>query len=118
DVAIEVELQRDGGVAERAGGRHFGDAGNASELAFERRRHGGGHGFGTGAGKRRADLEGGEIDLRQGRDREELVAQRSGQRDRRREQRRADRTVDEGGGEAHGAPSRAASTPAAADQPG
>ena len=49
DVAVEIELQRDGGRAEHADRGHLSDAGNLSEPALERRRHGRCHGVGTGA---------------------------------------------------------------------
>ena len=50
---FEIELHGDVGRAENAGGGHLGDAGDAAELALERRRDGRGHRFGARAGKRR-----------------------------------------------------------------
>ena len=52
DVAVQVELQRDAGRAERAGRGHLGDAGDAPELPLQRRGHRGRHGFGAGARQR------------------------------------------------------------------
>ena len=51
DVAIEIELESDRGRAERAGRGHLVDAGDASELALERRGNGGGHGSGLAPGR-------------------------------------------------------------------
>ena len=70
DVAVEVELNRDRGGAERAERGHLGDAGNLAELPLQRRRDRGRHGFGAGACQRRGDLHGREVDLRQRRHRQ------------------------------------------------
>src|SRR5581483_4700558 len=55
DVAIEVKLEGDASRAEITLGRHFIDAGDVAQLAFERRGDGGSHGFGRGAGQARGD---------------------------------------------------------------
>ena len=49
NVPAQVELQGDSRGAERTDGGHFVQPGNASELAFERRGHCGGHDFRAGA---------------------------------------------------------------------
>ena len=65
-------------------------AGDASELALERRRHRGGHGLGTGARQTRAHGDGREIHLRQRRDRKQPVSHRSRQRNRDHQERGGD----------------------------
>src|SRR5262249_14266224 len=65
DVAVEVELDRDRGRAQRTGRGHLRDAGDLRKLALQRLRDRRGHGFGTGAGQGGIDLDGREIDLRQ-----------------------------------------------------
>ena len=102
DVAVEVELHGDASVAGAGGRRHLVDAGDAGELALERRGDGGGHGFGVGAGKVGADGDGGELDLRERGDREQLVGDAAGEDDREREQERRDGALDEGRGEVDG----------------
>ena len=69
DVAVEIELQNDAGRAELADRGHLVDAGDASELALERSRDGGGHGLRTGARQARGNLNDRKFHLRQRRDR-------------------------------------------------
>src|SRR5882672_4499115 len=71
DVATEVELHGDRADAEHARRRHLGDAGNFRELTLEWGRHRRRHRDRIGAGKLGRDLDGGEIDLWQGGDRQE-----------------------------------------------
>ena len=66
DVAVQIELQDDAGRAAVAGGGHFGHAGDAAELAFQRRGHRGGHGLGVGPGQAGRHRDGGKIHLGQG----------------------------------------------------
>ncbi len=63
DVPVEVELEHDRGRAERARRRHLGDAGDASELALQRRRHRARHGLRARAGKACRYLDGGKVHL-------------------------------------------------------
>ncbi len=101
DVAVEVELQGDVGRAERARGSHLGDAGDASELPLQRRRHRRGHRLRACARQPRLHGDGGKLHLRQRRNGEELVGQGAGQRDRHRQQRGGNRPVDERRRNAH-----------------
>ena len=64
DVAIEIELESDGGAAELAGRSHLRDAGDAAELALERSGDSGGHGLRAGAGKIGVDDDRRKFDLR------------------------------------------------------
>ena len=54
----------------------------------------------AGAGKLRGHLDGREVHLRQGGDRQRAIAERAGQQDRDRQQPGRDRSGDEGGGDA------------------
>ncbi len=101
DVAREIELDGDSAVPERAARRHFRDAGNLSELAFQRLGNGGRHGFGIGARQLRRHLNGREVHLRQRGDGEERISGGSDEQDRRHQQRRRDRPLDERRREAH-----------------
>ena len=92
---FEIELQRDRGRAERARGRDLRHAGDAAEAPLERRRDGRSHRLGAGAGERGVDLDGGEVDARQGRDRQERVRREAREQQRRREQGRSDWAPDE-----------------------
>ena len=104
DVAAEVELDGDVGGAEAARGGHLGDAGDVAELALQRRGDGGGHDLGAGARQAGVDRDGGEVDLRQRRDRQQVEADGAGDGDRDGEQRRGDGAVDEWGGDVHSRP--------------
>ena len=88
-------------AAERARGGHLRDAGNQRELALERRGDVRGHGLGTGAGQRGADLQGRKVDHRHRRDRQVQIGHDPDHQSRGREQRGRDRTGDEGGGDVH-----------------
>ena len=68
---------------EGAGRTHLLQPRDRGELLFERRGDGRGHRLGAGAGQCRGHLDGGEIDAREGIDRQRRVAQRPGQDDRR-----------------------------------
>ncbi len=70
DVAIEVELQRNGRRTQVTGRRHLRHAGNPAELPLQRRGDGRSHRLRTGAGQHRRDLNRGKIDLRQRRHRQ------------------------------------------------
>ena len=65
DVAADVKLQRDGGRAQRTRRGHLVDAGDAAELAFQRRSDGRSHRLGAGAGHPRADADHRHIDVGQ-----------------------------------------------------
>ena len=82
DVSAEVKLQRDGGLPERAGGGHFGDASNQAELPFQRGGNGGGHRLGAGPRKRGTDAHRRILHLRQWRNRQKVVADGACERDR------------------------------------
>ena len=115
DVAVQVELDRDVRRAERGGRGHFGDAGDPAELALERGRNGGRHGVGARAREPRLDADGGKLDLRQRRDRKELVGDGAREGDRHGQERRGDRPVDERRREAH--PPSAGTSPTAGCRP-
>ena len=70
DVAAQVELENDGRGSNRAAGGHFGDTRDARELLFEGSRDRRRHDIGTGARQAGADINGREVNLRQGRDRQ------------------------------------------------
>src|SRR5208282_92874 len=61
DIAVEVELEDDRGLPEKAGRGHFGQRRYMAELTLEWRRHGTRQGLGTRAGQLRLDLEGREV---------------------------------------------------------
>jgi hypothetical protein len=71
DVAAYAEHQDDAGLTERARGGHLGDIGDLAEVSFERSRHRGRHGLGTGAWHRCRHQDDREIDLRQRSNREQ-----------------------------------------------
>ena len=78
DVAVEVELQNDRGVAERRRRGHRRDAGDGRELALEDRGDRCRHRLGAGARQLRGDLDGREVDARDGGDWKLLVAEDAG----------------------------------------
>ena len=84
------------GAAQSAGRGHLGDAGDAAELAFERRRDRGGHGLRTRAGQAGGHVYGGEIHLRKRRNRKRRVSR--GSRKSHADQQQSGRhgTLDEG----------------------
>jgi len=104
----EAELQGNHRSARRALRGHLAEAGHLPELALERRRHRGGHHVRAGAGIKRLHLDGGVVDLRQRRERQEGVADHAYQHDRQHEQRRRHRPQDEDTRGTHGG---AADTP-------
>ena len=106
DVAVEVELDGDGGGAEHRGRCHLRDARDLRELPLQRLRHGGGHGFGACAGEPGVDVDGREFDARQRRDRQQGEGGQAHEHDRRHQQRSADRAANERCGDAHGRVSR------------
>ena len=95
DAAVQVELHRDAGRAERAARGQFGHAGNFAEPAFERRRDRRRHGLRIGARPARVDADGRELDRRHAGDRQEAVGHRADEQQADGEQRRADRPADE-----------------------
>ena len=103
DVAIEVELQRDTGLADAALRGHLGDIGDLAEMTLQRLGDAGGDGLGAGARKLRVDRNGREVDLRQRRHRQFGKSQHAGERDAKRQQRGRDRPVDEWRGNVHSA---------------
>jgi len=103
DIAIQLELQRDARLAERADGGHLAQARDAPEAALQRRRDGGRHRLGAGAGQRRTDRNGGVVDARQRRDWQLRVRGRAGEQHGGREQRSGDGPPDERLGNVHGA---------------
>ena len=70
DVAVQIELQRDLADAEGTRRGHRRQRRDLAELALQRRGHQRRHRVGAGAGKLRGHLDGGEVDLRQRRDRQ------------------------------------------------
>ena len=101
DVAVEVELDGDLGRTLHADRRHLRDAGDLRELPLQRLRHGGGHGFGAGAGEFGVHVDGRKIDARQRRDRQQRISGEPDQNHRGDEQRGADGAVNEGSRDAH-----------------
>ena len=101
DVPIESELQRDLADAEGRGRRHGGERRDLPELTLQRRGHQVGHGLGVRARQLRRDLNGGEVDLRQGGNRQPPIAEPTAQHDGERQQRRRYGAFDKGGGDAH-----------------
>jgi hypothetical protein len=73
NAAAQVKLHSDGGQAQRAGGGHFVQPGDAPELAFEGCSHRRGHDVRAGTGQAGFDLNGGELHLRERRDGQKLV---------------------------------------------
>ncbi len=65
DVTAEVELQRDGGGAERTRRGHFGETRDVAELAFQRSGDRRRHDLRAGAREACANGDGRKIDLRQ-----------------------------------------------------
>src|SRR5581483_6332593 len=94
DVQVKGELQRDDGAAAGADGRHLVEPRHLAELALERRSDGGGHDIGAGARIKRDDLDGGEIDFRQGRDGQLQVSDNADQENRGHQQRGGHRAHD------------------------
>ena len=101
DVAVKIELNRDRRSAKRTERRHLGDAGDLSELPFERGRHRRSHGFGSGTRQCRADLDCWEIDLRQRCDRQQPKRRDADKNHCSHQQRSCYRTADEGRGDIH-----------------
>ena len=102
DVAAEVELQRDGGGAERTRGGHLGEARDVAELALQRSGDGRCHDLRAGARQARANGDGRKIDLRQRGDREHRESDRAGHGNRDGQQRGGNGPPDEGCRENHG----------------
>ena len=100
DVAVEVELDRDRRRSEITRRRHLRDAGNLRELALERLRHRGGHGFRAGAWQAGGDLDGRKIHLRQRRHGQQRIGDQADEQNARHHQRGADGIADEGCGNA------------------
>src|SRR4029079_4978377 len=103
DVAVQFELQRHRGCAQRARRGHLRDAGDLAELACERLGDGGRHGFRACAGQGRRNADGRKVHLRQGRHRQQSERHEPAERDCHHQQRRGDRPVTEGCGNIHGA---------------
>ncbi len=95
DVAVEIELDGDGGRAEHARRGHLRDPGNLRELGLERLRHRCGHGFGARAGQACAHLDGREVDLRERRDRQPRIGHHAREQDGDHQQRGCDRIPNE-----------------------
>ena len=98
---VEAELQGDDRGAGRTGRRHLVQAGHLAELPLQRRRHRRGHHLGTGARVEGGHLDGRIVDLRQGRQRQEAVADDADQQDRQHRQGRRHRPLDEYAGGVH-----------------
>ena len=102
DVAIEIELESDVGIAELARGNHLGDAGDPAELVLQWSSDRGGHRFRACAGKIGVNVDGRKIDLRQRRYRKKLEGDDSGKQDRQGNQGGRDRAPNERSGEVGG----------------
>ena len=102
DRAIQLELHRDRGFAQRVGGRHLGDARHGGERRFQWRRHSRGHGFRISARQIGGDLDGGEIDIRQFAVGQLEIARHAEDQQRRHQQGRHHRIFDKPLGDVHG----------------
>ena len=86
---------------EHADRGHLRDAGDLRELVFERLGDRARHRLGAGAGELGGHRDGGEIDARQRRDRQQRIGGDADQHEGRHQQRGGDRPADERGGDAH-----------------
>ena len=82
NVAIECKLHGDLRGAGAAGRKHLFDAGNGGKLAFDRRCHRCRHDAGVGTGQAGFDLDGGQINLWQGRHRQLAITEQAAEHDR------------------------------------
>src|SRR5207244_11419319 len=96
DVAIEFKLQSDVCGAEAARRSHLRDAGDAAELALERRGDGRSHGYRAGSRQVRANRDGRKIHLRKRRDGQEAESDDAGKQNGDGDQRRSYRPSDKG----------------------
>jgi hypothetical protein len=101
DVAVEVELERDRGLANGRRRCHLGHVGDLAEPALERARDARRHGLRTCARQCRGDGDGREVDLGQRRDRQPGEGDQPRDGDADRDQRRRDRPQDEEAGNVH-----------------
>ncbi len=101
DVAIQIELQRDLGVAEARYRGHLAERRHLAELSFERRGHRRGHGLRTGSRQRRGHHDGGIVHLGQRGHGKLAVTEQAGQQQPDGQQRCRHRTPDERLGYAH-----------------
>ncbi len=90
DIAIQVELQHDRRIAERVRGADFTDAGNGLEFLDQRRRDRRCHGLRRSTGQLGGNVDGREIDLRKGCDRQKLITGKARKNGADRKQRRCD----------------------------
>src|SRR5262249_55557834 len=81
---------------------HLCQAGDLAELPFERSRDGAGNGLRISAWKLRGDQDRRRVDIRQGRHRQQLVADQAEQQDRRHQHASGDRPADEHRRNVHG----------------
>ena len=101
DAPVQVELQHDRGGPEEARGGHLGHAGDAPELALQRRRHRRGHRLRARAGQGGLHLDDRELDLGQRRHRQQSIRDGPDQEQGDAQERRRDGPPDEGLGDAH-----------------
>ena len=99
DVAVEIELHRDAGGAERTARGQLGDPRDLAEPALERRRDRRRHGLGVGARPAGGDADGREVHRRHAGDRQEAIRHDADEQQADGQQRGADRSADEGLGE-------------------
>ncbi len=98
DVFVQVELQGDDGAAAGADRGHLLKPRHLAELAFQRRGDGGSHHLRSAAGVKGEHLDDGVVHLRQGGDRQLLIAHKAGQQNGRHQQRGGYRAQNEGPG--------------------
>jgi hypothetical protein len=79
DIAIDVELHDDGGVADRARGGDFSHAGDFAQPALQWRSDRVRHGLRIGPGARGEHNDGWNVDTRQGGDGEEAIRDDAGE---------------------------------------
>ncbi len=102
DLAVQIELQRDLGVAKCARRRHLGETRNLAELEFERRRDRRRHGLRIGTRQLRRDLKRRIVDVRQRCDRQQRIGDQAADQKADHQERGRDRPLDEGCGYVHG----------------
>ncbi len=101
DIAVVVELQRDGGASQGTGRADHRDAGNGGKLLLQRRGHRGGHAVRAGAGQAGGDVDGGGVEAGQRGDRQFLIGDQAGHHQRQAQQHRHHRTADAEFGDLH-----------------
>jgi hypothetical protein len=101
DVAVDVELDHDGRIADRGGGGDFGNPGNLPHSPLQRCRDRVRHSFRVSARASGENNNGGDVDAGQRRHRQEAIGDNAGQHEADRQQNGRHRAANEPSGEAH-----------------